>query len=64
MLRPLPTIPCVDCLGTAYLMTYPPEDGVWEAEDRVQYRCKDCWEPFDMVVADALDGDSDDIRPD
>jgi hypothetical protein len=51
------TIVCVDCGGPAHLIGYPPEEG-WSVGDVVAYRCRDCLDRWDLVVAD--DGDDDD----
>jgi Zn finger protein HypA/HybF involved in hydrogenase expression len=54
------TITCVDCGGTARLLSYEPPDGGWEPGDVVAYRCPDCGERFDMVLEDDdrdIDGD-------
>ena len=44
-----PTIVCVDCGGTAHLLSYPPEEG-WSAGDVVAYRCRDCLDRWDLVI--------------
>ncbi len=47
------TIVCVECGGTAHLLTgFPPDDPPM-AGDIVPYRCADCVERFDMVVDEA-----------
>lgn len=43
------TIPCIDCGGTCYLTSWPPEDG-WHAGDLATYRCRDCLDRWDTVV--------------
>jgi hypothetical protein len=55
------TIVCVECGGTAHLLTgFPPDDPPM-AGDIVPYRCADCMDRFDMVVDenDLEDGGSD-----
>jgi hypothetical protein len=56
------TIICVECGGTAHLLTgFPPDDPPM-AGDIVPYRCADCMERFDMVVDDTdLDHDGTDL---
>ena len=46
--QPPPSITCVDCLGTAHLISYAPEDG-FEPGDIVAYRCADCLDRWDLV---------------
>jgi len=53
-MRAEPTIPCVDCPGTARLLSHEPEEG-WEPGDVVAYRCPECGERFDIELADADD---------
>ena len=49
MTRPPPTITCVECGGTAHLISYlPPEDEPQEESLAVAYRCADCMERFDL----------------
>ena len=52
MLEPDPVITCIDCGGRAHLLSYPPEDGLWEAGDIVAYRCEDCLDRWDLVLDD------------
>jgi hypothetical protein len=52
VLQPEPTIVCVDCGGRCHLLSYPPEDGVWEPGDIVAYRCEDCLDRWDLVLPD------------
>ena len=56
------TIVCVECGGTAHLLTgFPPDDPPM-AGDIVPYRCAECMERFDMVVDDTdLDHDGVDL---
>jgi len=47
------TIVCVECGGTAHLLTgFPPDDPPM-AGDIVPYRCADCMDRFDLVVDEA-----------
>ena len=50
MSGPAPEITCVDCGGRAHLITYEPEDGLWEIGDVVTYRCADCNDRWDLIV--------------
>jgi hypothetical protein len=52
MTAPANVIVCVDCGGRAHLITFPPEDGAWEAGDIVSYRCADCLDRWDLVLED------------
>jgi hypothetical protein len=54
VIRPPATIDCVDCLGSARLLSHEPHEG-WEDGDVIAYRCPDCGERFDLVFED--DGD-------
>jgi hypothetical protein len=55
-----PSIVCVDCGGTAYLLSFPPEDGEFEPGDIVAYRCRDCLDRWDLVLPDDNNNDDDD----
>lgn len=55
MLEPDPVITCIDCGGRAFLLTHPPEDGVWEVGEIVAYRCQDCNDRWDLVLDDPTD---------
>ncbi len=55
MPTPEPTFPCVECGGVCHLLTAAPEHDAWEAGDIVAYRCADCRERFDLVLADDPD---------
>ena len=44
-------IVCVDCGGPAFLLSPEPEDG-FEAGDVVAYRCRDCWDRWDVELAE------------
>jgi DNA-directed RNA polymerase subunit RPC12/RpoP len=52
MVEPEQEIVCVDCGGRCFLLTYPPEDGVWQPGDIVSYRCADCLDRWDLVLPD------------
>jgi hypothetical protein len=47
---PTESIICVDCGGTAHLLTAPPEDNLWLVGDVVAYRCSDCLDRWDLVL--------------
>lgn len=57
-MQPDPGFTCVDCGGQTRKLSYDPEDG-WEPGDVVAYRCPDCGERFDVVLADDDDGRGD-----
>jgi hypothetical protein len=46
---------CVECGGRCHLLSHPPPDEDFEPGDVVAYRCADCMERFDVVVADVED---------
>jgi hypothetical protein len=50
---------CVDCGGTAYLITPPREDDTWWPGDVVAYRCRDCLDRWDLVLPDDDDSAGD-----
>ncbi len=52
MTAPAEVITCIDCGGRAHLISYPPEDGVWEAGEIVTYRCADCLDRWDLVLTE------------
>lgn len=58
MLEPDPVITCVDCGGRAHLLTasrLDEEDAgaeLWQPGDIVAYRCADCLDRWDIVLAD------------
>lgn len=47
-----PEITCIDCGGTAHLLTPPPgpDDLPWAPGDLVTYRCADCDDRWDLEV--------------
>jgi hypothetical protein len=56
--RPAPpeqTIVCVDCGGTAHLLTTWPDDDPPIPGDVLVYRCSDCWDRWDVVMPDEED---------
>ncbi|MGI8757022.1 MAG: hypothetical protein ACR2MB_14435 [Acidimicrobiales bacterium] len=56
------TITCIDCGGVAHLLTSADETGRHWPGDLVVYRCEDCMDRWDLIVADEHDGT--DGRPD
>lgn len=57
MIRPRETIICVDCGGTAHLITAPRENDAWFEGDVVSYRCQDCRDRWDLELT--ADDDDD-----
>jgi hypothetical protein len=55
--EPEKEIVCVDCGGRCFLISYPPEDGLWFPGDIVTYRCQDCRDRWDLVLPDSVDID-------
>ena len=54
-------IVCVECGGTAHLLSYPPpDDDPWLPGDIVAYRCGDCAERFDLELTDDDVGERED----
>ncbi len=47
---PAESIICVDCGGTAHLLTHAREDSQWMAGDIVAYRCSDCLDRWDIEL--------------
>ena len=54
-MKPPEEITCIDCLGTASLISFLPDDEEIEPGTALAYRCADCLERFDVVI-DADDG--------
>jgi hypothetical protein len=52
MTDPPATIVCVECGGTAHLISYLPDDDRLEDDYPVAYRCSDCGERLDVVWGD------------
>jgi hypothetical protein len=48
-------IVCVECGGTAKLISFLPEDGEVEVGDVLAYRCADCLDRWDIVMEDPID---------
>lgn len=42
-------ITCVECGGTAHLISYLPEEGSPEPGEALAYRCSDCNDRFDVI---------------
>lgn len=59
MPTPEATITCVDCGGRCHLLTAAPEDGRWEPGEIVAYRCQDCLDRWDLVLADGDDAEDE-----
>jgi hypothetical protein len=64
IMRPDPTIDCIDCGGRCHLVTHPPEDGRWYPGDLVTYRCEDCNDRWDLLLPDEEEARGDDWQPD
>jgi hypothetical protein len=58
---PPETFTCVDCGGTAHLISFLPEDTPIEPGTPLAYRCADCMERFDVVWEDDDDDPPDAI---
>ncbi len=43
------TITCVECRGTAHLVSYPPPDEGFTPGDVIVYVCEDCFHRVDLV---------------
>lgn len=54
-LVPSPQIDCIDCGGLCHLLTYPPEDGLWQPGDLITYRCEDCLDRWDLLLPGGAD---------
>lgn len=50
-------IVCVDCGGRAHLLTHLDDEVPPEPGDVLAYRCEDCMDRWDIVVADDEPGD-------
>lgn len=49
MRLPPDTITCVECGGTAHLISFLPDDEPLEPGYPLAYRCSDCMDRFDVV---------------
>lgn len=47
------TITCIDCGGTAHLLTTWPADDPPQPGDVLTYRCADCWDRWDLVIPES-----------
>lgn len=52
---PEKVIVCVECGGTAHLLTYLPEGDTFEPGDRVAYACGECNHRLDLVLEEEPD---------
>jgi hypothetical protein len=58
--EPPETFVCVECGGTAHLLSYLPPDHFLEPGYPVAYRCADCMDRFDVVwEAETFEGGRD-----
>ncbi len=48
---------CVDCAGPCPLLPHPETE--FQPGDPVAYRCSDCMDRWDLVIADEEDGRGD-----
>jgi DNA-directed RNA polymerase subunit RPC12/RpoP len=55
MSKPPESVICVECGGTAHLISFLPEDEPVEPGTTLAYRCADCGERTDIVWEDDLD---------
>ncbi len=53
------TIVCIECGGTAHLLTGFPPDDPPQPGDVLPYRCSECMERFDMVLDEADEPEPD-----
>lgn len=49
-------ITCVECGGTAHLISYLPEEGSPEPGEALAYRCSDCNDRFDVIWEEEEEG--------
>lgn len=57
-LEPDPVIVCVDCGGTAHLLTSWTDEDPARPGDLAVYRCSDCLDRWDIIVEDPDDRES------
>lgn len=50
---PPDSITCVECGGTARLLSYLPDDEPFDPDYPLAYRCADCLDRFDVVWGEA-----------
>jgi hypothetical protein len=55
MRAPPTTITCVECGGTAHLISFLPPDEEIEAGTALAYRCAECLDRFDVVWEESDD---------
>ncbi|MFV1962885.1 MAG: hypothetical protein ACC658_13770 [Acidimicrobiia bacterium] len=55
MSNPPESIVCVECGGTAHLISFLPEDEPPEPGTAFAYRCSDCMDRFDVVWEEEAD---------
>jgi hypothetical protein len=46
---PPTTITCVECGGTAHLLSFLPDDEPLDEDYPIAYRCADCMDRFDLI---------------
>jgi DNA-directed RNA polymerase subunit RPC12/RpoP len=51
-MEPEQTLICMECGGTAHLLSHRPEDDPFEAGDYAAYVCEDCSHRIDIVLED------------
>ena len=49
-MEPDKTITCVECGGTAHLLSHRPDDDPFQPGDNVAYTCSDCGNRLDLVL--------------
>ena len=51
-MEPERTLICMECGGTAHLLSHRPEDDPFKAGDNAAYVCEDCNRRIDIVLED------------
>ncbi len=51
-MEPEKTLICMECGGTAHLLSQRPEDDPFQAGDYAAYVCEDCSHRIDIVLED------------